>query len=143
MEDPLAVDPDSEEPDAEPTNAWVALETAVEFFVDSGWSRAAAQMALECIAARLIRTGNKRSTFEALRRDPSIRCQLDIDQESWIAVLHAVLGHDLPNLEHTASGRGILKRLLTGERYDELFHLTGIADVIADAAPIATERAHA
>jgi hypothetical protein len=143
VEDPLAVDPDSEEPDAEPTNAWVALETAVEFFVDSGWSRAAAQMALECIAARLIRTGNKRSTFESLRRDPSIRCHLDIDQDSWIAVLHAVLGHDRPNLEHTATGRGILKRLLTGERYDELFHLTGIADVIANAAPIATERAHA
>ena len=119
VEDPLAVDPDSEEPDDEPTNAWVALETAVEFFVDSGWSRPAAQMALECIAARLIRTGNKRSTFESLRRDPSIRCHLDIDQDSWIAVLHAVLGHDQPNLEHTAAGRGILKRLLTGERYDE------------------------
>lgn len=143
VEDPVAVDPDTDEPDDEPTNAWFALETAVEFFVDSGWPRPAAQMALECIAARLIRTGNKRSTFESLRRDPSIRCHLDIDQDSWIAVLHAVLGLDQPNLEHTAAGRGILKRLLTGERYDELFHLTGIADVIANAAPVATERAHA
>lgn len=143
VEDPLVVDPDTDEPDEEPTNSWVALETAVEFFVDSGWSRPAAQMALECIAARLIRTGNKRSTFESLRRDPSIRSQLDIDQDSWIAVLHAVLGQDQPNLEHTAAGRGILKRLLTGERYDELFHLTGIADIIANAAPVRTGRAHA
>lgn len=140
VDDPLAIDPDSEEPDEEPTNAWVALETAIEFFVESGWPRAAARLALECIAARLIRTGAKRSTFESLRRDPSIRCQLDIDQESWIAVLHAVLGHDRSDLEHTAAGRGILKRLLTGERFDELFQLSGLAEVIATAAPSAAEK---
>lgn len=143
VEEPAATKPDSVEPDDEPTNAFVALETAIEFFVESGWPRPAAQLALECIAARLIRTGSKRSTFESLRRDPSIRCQLDVDQDSWIAVLHAVLGHDQPNLEHTAAGRGILKRLLTGERFDELFHLAGIADTIANAAPRATERADA
>jgi hypothetical protein len=137
--EPPAAEPDSAEPAEEPTNAFVALETAIEFFVDSGWPRAAAQLALECIAARLIRTGNKHSTFESLRRDSSIRRHLDIDQDSWIAVLRAVLGHDHPALEHTAAGRGILKRLLTGERFDELFDVAGIADVIADAAPRAME----
>lgn len=143
IEEPPAPDPDDDEPQEEPTNAFVALDTAVQAFVELGWPRPAARMALECIAARLIRTGSKHSTFESLRRDRSIRCQLDIDQDSWVSVLHAVLGHENPDLGRTAAGRGILQRLLIGERLDELFLVESIAEAIAAAAPVPTESIHA
>lgn len=127
----------------EPTNAFFALDDAVTAFVESGWPLPAARLALECIAARLINTGSKYAAFESLRRDRSIRLQLDIDQDSWVRVLHAVLGHDNPNLERTAVGRGILQRLLIGERTAEIFGSSAVASAIAASAPSETEAVHA
>lgn len=133
--------PSEQAPD-ESTNAFFALDEAVNAFVESGWPPPAARLALECIAARLINTGSKYRAFESLRRDRSIRFQLDIDQDSWVAVLHAVLGHDNPNVQHTAAGRGVLQRLLIGERADEIFGTEQIAEAIAAAAPKESEVAH-
>jgi hypothetical protein len=126
----------------EPTNAFFALDDAVTAFVESGWPLPAARLALECIAARLINTGSKYAAFESLRRDRSIRLQLDIDQDSWVRVLHAVLGHDNPNLQRTAVGRGILQRLLIGERTAEIFGTSAIASAIAASAPSEKEATH-
>lgn len=143
LEDPPRPEADSSETPPEPTNAFFALDAAVNAFIESGWPASAARLALECIASRLINTGSKHAAFESLRRDQSIRFQLDIDQDSWVAVLHAVLGHDNPNLQRTAAGRGILQRLLIGERVDEIFGSAKVADAIENSAPTEREAAHA
>ena len=104
-------------------------------FVELGWLERTARLGLEYIASRLIRTGNRLSAFESLRRDGHGPALLDVDHEAWLSVLRAVLGNQHPDRVHTAEGRGVFLRLLIGEQLDELFEDAGLADAIQSAAP--------
>ena len=128
-------EPKQEEIEDEPTNAYFALDEAVEFFVELGWLPRTARLGLEYIAARLIRTGTRLGAFESLRRDGNGQAMLDIDHEAWLTVLRCVLGNHHPDRAHTAEGRGIFLRLLIGERLNELFEDTRLADAIESVAP--------
>lgn len=120
----------------QPTNAYFALEEAIQLFVDLGWVERTARLGLEYIAARLIRTGTRLGAFESLRRDGHGPALLDIDHDAWLMVLRAVLGNQHPDRVHTAAGRGVLLRLLIGERPDELYQDADLADAIESAAPV-------
>lgn len=123
--------------EAEPTNAFVAVEAAAGIFMDLGWPEHVAAILLEYITVRLINTGSKSSAFESLRRDRQARLLLDLDQTSWLVVLRVVLGHQDPDLQKTAAGRGLLMRLLIGEQVEEIFADDAIADAIEGAVPAA------
>lgn len=123
------------ENDTVPTNAFVALDAAVGFFVDLGWPEHAARMTLEYIATRLIRTGTRLAAYESLRHDPQAPALLDISHAAWLTVLRVVLGNQHPDRIHTAAGRGILLRLLVGQQVSELFADTAVADAIEATAP--------
>lgn len=122
----------------EPTNAYVALDLAVELFVESGWHARTARLCLEYIAARLIRTGSRHSAFESLRRDRHGPAMLDVDHESWLAVLRAVLGNQHPDRAFTAAGHGVLLRLLIGELPDEFYRDEDLVETIQSIAPAVT-----
>ena len=121
----------------QPTNAYLALDTAVVVFVELGWPEHAARIGLEYIAARLIRAGSRPGAFESLRRDRHAQALLDLGQESWLQVLRAVLGTQHPDRIHTGSGRGMFLRLLLGEQVDELFADPELTNAIESAAPAA------
>jgi hypothetical protein len=137
IEDNLSAieDPKQESIEDEPTNAYFALDEAVQFFVELGWLQRTARLGLEYIAARLIRTGTRLSAFESLRRDGNGPALLDIDHGAWLAVLRGVLGNQHPDQTYTSAGRGILLRLMSGEGLDELFEDAGLANLIEYAAP--------
>lgn len=134
-------EPTQEDVEEEPTNAYFALAEAVQFFVELGWQERTATLALEYIAARLIRTGTRLSAFESLRRDGNGEALLDIDHDSWLIVLRAVLGNQHPDRAHTAEGHGVFLRLLIGEHLDELFEDADLADAIQSAAPVIKAKA--
>lgn len=124
-----------------PTNAYFALDAAVDLFVELGWSDHTAWLGLEYIAARLIRTGTRRSAYESLRRDGHGPALLDVDHADWLTLLRIVLGNQNPDRENTAAGRGVLLRLLIGERPDEIGADTSLADAIQSTAPGPKQRA--
>ncbi|PKH41724.1 hypothetical protein SAMN05192575_109151 [Nocardioides alpinus] len=128
-------DPAQESIEDEPTNAYFALDLAIQFFVELGWSHRTARLGLEYIAARLIRTGTRLSAFESLRRDGNGPALLDVDHRSWLAVLRGVLGNQHRDRSHTSEGRGILLRLMSGEGLDELFEDVALARLIEHSAP--------
>lgn len=119
----------------EPMNAFMAVETAVDIFVELGWPRRVAAVLLEYIAVRLINTGDRELAFTSLRRDRRARVLLDLDQESWLLLLPAVLGRQDPALQHAAVGRGLLMRLLIGETVEEIVADNALADAIACTVP--------
>ncbi len=114
----------------EPTNAYMALDAAVALFVELGWPETAARIGLEYICSRVMTSGDRFAAYESLRRDQHARALLELDQESWLDVLRAVLGNPGPDYTGTAAGRGVLLRLLMGHQVDELFADTTVADAI-------------
>lgn len=128
-------EPRQDDIEDEPSNAYFALDAAVDLFIDLGWPERTARLALEFIAARLIRTRTRLSAFESLRRDGHGPALLDIDHDAWLTVLRAVLGNQHPDRLHTAEGRGVFLRLLIGERPDELYADGALVDAIQLAAP--------
>ena len=128
--------------DQEPTNAYVALDAAVALFVELGWPERAARIGLEYICSRVITSGDRAAAYESLRRDKHARALLELDQESWLDVLRAVLGNPNPDYAATAAGRGILLRLLIGHHVDELFGDIDVADAIEKAATKAAGGSH-
>ncbi len=145
---PLQVEDDLDEidtpkpADEEPTNAYMALDAAVALFVDLGWPERAARIGLEYICSRVIRSGDRPAAYESLRRDRHARALLELDQESWLDVLRAVLGNPSPDYTATAAGRGVLLRLLIGHHVDELFGDADVADAIEKAATKAAGGSH-
>ena len=145
----LQVEDDLDEIDApkpadeeDPTNAYMALDAAVALFVDLGWPERAARIGLEYICSRVIRSGDRPAAYESLRRDRHARALLELDQESWLDVLRAVLGNPSPDYTATAAGRGVLLRLLIGHQVDELFGDADVADAIEKAATKAAGGSH-
>lgn len=145
----LQVEDDLDEIDApkpadeeEPTNAYMALDAAVVLFVELGWPEGAARIGLEYICSRVMRSGDRPAAYESLRRDLHARALLELDQESWLDVLRAVLGNPSPDYTATAAGRGVLLRLLIGHQVDELFGDIDVADAIEEAATKAAGGSH-
>ena len=114
----------------EPTNAYMALDAAVALFVELGWPETAARFGLEYICSRVMTSGDRAVAYESLRRDRIARALLELDQESWLDVLRAVLGNPGYDYTGTAAGRGVLLRLLLGQQIDELFADSIVADAI-------------
>lgn len=126
----------------EPTNAYMALDAAVALFVELGWPERAARIGLEYICSRVIRSGDRPAAYESLRRDRHARALLELDQESWLDLLRAVLGNPGPDYTGTAAGSGVLLRLLIGHQVDELFGDVDVADAIEKAATKAAGGSH-
>jgi hypothetical protein len=133
MADPYAEPPD--EPEAEPTNAFFALDKVVEFFVDLGWPPNSARLGMEYIAARLSRCGKPEIAYKSLLREGDGPGFLDIGQRAWIDVLRAVLGDAHPDFAGTTRSRGLLKQAAMGIPVTELFDDQGLVDMVEAAAP--------
>jgi hypothetical protein len=92
-----------------------AIEDAIMLFTLLGWPADHARTGVEYICGRLADAPSRASAYESLRRDYAARALLDVPQRAWMAMLRSLLGHCEPLQAHTASGRGILLRLLVGE----------------------------
>ncbi len=79
------------------------------------WPPATARAAVEHVCGALARIGTRQGTYEALRRDKHARALLDIPGRSWTTLLKTLLGNPHPPYTATATGRGVLLRLLIGE----------------------------
>lgn len=128
-------DADEEEPDEadEPTNAYFALDDAVSVFVALRWPEDVTRMAIEYICSRLVRSGNRATAFEALRRDRRPWAMLDVGQDEWLVFLRVILGNQHPDRRHTATGRGMLLRLVIGDQPEDLLDDRSL---VADIASI-------
>lgn len=122
----------SDEPvQGEPTNAFVALDRAVEVFIELGWPEDTARTGIEYICNRLMRTDSRPTAFEYLRRDRHAQALFDLDQRCWLAMLRAVLGNQHPDREHTAAGRGLLLLLVIDYTVDDVLAMPSITSPIS------------
>lgn len=115
----------------EPTNAFVALDRAVEVFVELGWPEETARTGIEYVCNRLMGTDSRPTAFEYLRRDSHARALFDLDQRCWLAMLRAVLGNQHPDRAHTAAGRGLLLLLLIDHEVDDVLAMPSITGSIS------------
>ena len=111
---------DPEDDEDEPTNAWFAVDDAVDVFVALRWPEDVARNAIEYICTKLMRSGNRKTAFEALRRDRHAHALLDVDQRAWLVFLRVILGNQHPDRRHTSAGRGMLLRLVIGDTPEDL-----------------------
>jgi hypothetical protein len=134
------IDPvmDIDEPESsdsgEPTNAFDAVDRAVQVFVELGWPAEIARTGIEYICSRLLRTGSRATAYEYLRRDHYAQALLDLDQRSWLAMLRAALGNQHPDRAHTNTGRGVLLLLLLGYQVDDVASMPDIARCLSRGA---------
>ncbi len=112
--------------DEEPTNAFVAVDRAVEVFVELGWPHETARTGIEYVCNRLMHAGARNTAFEYLRRDRHAQALFDLDQRCWLAMLRAVLGNQHPDRTHTSAGRGLLLLLTIGYQVDDVLAMPSI-----------------
>jgi hypothetical protein len=117
----------------EPTNALVAVDRAIEVFIQLGWPAETARTGIEYICSHLMRTGSRAAAFEHLRRDHYVQALLDVDQHRWLAMLRAALGNQHPDRAHTNAGRGVLLLLLLGYHVTDVASMADIAQCISRA----------
>jgi hypothetical protein len=120
-----------EDDEDEPTNVWFAVDEAVDVFVCLRWPEDVARNAIEYICTKLMRSGNRKTAFEALRRDRHAHALLDVDQRAWLVFLRVILGNQHPDLLHTSAGRGMLLRLVIGDTPEDLLADTALLAEIA------------
>lgn len=125
-----------------PTNAFFALDDAVQLFEENGWESNVARMVVEYVCSRLSRCGDRQTAYEYLRRDARGREQLELDQDSWIGVLRVMLGDPRRDFKGTRLGRGIMSRLCVGEDLNDLGSDIRLTSVIAEASPLVAGDAH-
>lgn len=126
--------------EGDPTNAFVALDRAVEVFIELGWPDETARTGIEYICNRLMRTDSRPTAFEYLRRDRHARALFDLDQRCWLAMLRAVLGNQHPDREHTAAGRGLLLLLVIDYTVDDVLAMPSVTDPISAGVRAMVER---
>lgn len=120
-----------------------ALADAVRIFIACGWPADVARGALDLICSRLMEAGQRRRAFEYLRRHPEGWGHLDLSQEQWTRVLTVVLGAPHPDLAATDLGRGLLWRLLVGQRREEISSDPAVTTALATSAPLCLGAGHA
>ncbi len=118
-DDPVVLGEEDDDAD-EPTNAWFAVDDAVDVFVALRWPEDVTRNAIEYICTRLMRSGNRKTAFEALRRDRYAHALLDVNQRAWLVFLRVILGNQHPDRRHTSAGRGMLLRLVIGDTPEDL-----------------------
>ena len=134
-------DPDTEDesdgtgPQAQELSALSAVDECVALFIGLGWPPDAARTAIHYVTTALSRTHSRLAAYESLRRDKHALAFLDLPQNSWRVLLHALLGHPHPALQATPAGRGILMRLVIGEPVCSILHDEDLILAIALAAP--------
>lgn len=131
-QDSLRLDDEDEQgAEDEPTNAFFAVDDAVAVFTALRWPEDTARNAIEYICSRLMRSGNRETAFEALRRDRHAQALLDVDQRAWLVFLRVILGNQHPDRRHTAAGRGMLLRLVIGDQPEDLLEDRGVVAEIS------------
>jgi hypothetical protein len=108
-------EPDQASAGEETTSVACAVEDTIALFTLLGWPSSIARSGVEYVCARLAESASRTSAFESLRRDYPGRLLLGLTGPSWLGLLRVVLGNPDPDLAHTATGRGVLLRLLIGE----------------------------
>ena len=112
-----------------------AVEDSVALFALLGWPAATARSAVEHVCGAIARAGSRQKAYEALRRDKHARALLDLPAGSWATLLRVLLGHPHPAYQATATGRGVLLRLLIGESLRTLLLDDDLILTISIAAP--------
>lgn len=119
----------------EAMSALNAVDESVALFIGLGWPADMARTAIHYVTTALSRTHSRMAVYEGLRRDKYALAFLDIPQNSWRVLLHALLGYPHPALQATPAGRGILMRLVIGEPIRSILHDEDLILAIALAAP--------
>lgn len=118
-----------------PTRVGSAVADTTRLLNLLGWPAELADAAVQHVCTRLADASSRMSACEALRRDTHTRVLLGISQSSWSGLLRAVLGHPDPQLINTNAGRGVLLRLLIGERLQDLLADDDLVVLVGDSAP--------
>jgi len=111
------------------------VEDAIALFTLLDWPAETARAAVEYVCAALARAGTRQSAYESLRRDKHARALLDLPGASWRALLKVLLGNPHPAYAATATGRGVLLRLLFEETVPALMRDDDLILTIFVAAP--------
>jgi hypothetical protein len=112
-----------------------AIEEAISLFTLLGWPADRARGGIEYVCGRLADAPSRPSAYESLRRDYTARALLDLPQRSWMAMLKILLGCCDPLQAHTATGRGILLRLIIGEPLRDLLQDDDLVSTIVANVP--------
>lgn len=133
-------EPQPATPRADTTGIASAVEDTIALFALLGWPASTARAGVEYVCTRLAESTSRSSAFEALRRDYHARALLDLPGASWLALLRVVVGNPDPDLAHTASGHGVLLRLLIGEPLRVLLADDAVLAEVVLSAPGASGR---
>lgn len=133
----FAVTPTTDEQEDSGDRARVAavLSEIVGLFASAGWDAVLVTDCIEHVACRLGDLTSRANAVEVLRRDRAISTLLGMPPRSWAALLRIVLGHPAPKHAGTATGDGVLLRLLSGEPLDSLRCDTSLMAAIWAAKP--------
>ena len=126
---------DDEEDSGDRARVAAVLSEIVGLFASVGWDAVLVTDCIEHVAYRLGDLTSRPNAVEVLRRDRTISTLLGIPPRSWAALLRIVLGHPAPKHAGTATGDGVLLRLLSGEPLDSLRCDTGLLAAIWAANP--------
>ncbi len=128
-------DDEDESQDGDRVRVATALSDTVELFASTGWDAGIVADCVEHVAYRLGDLTSRANAVEVLRRDHTVPALLGVPPRSWSALLRIVLGHPDPKHAGTATGDGVLLRLLSGEPLDSLRCDTGLLAAIWAAKP--------
>lgn len=128
-------DDEDESQDGDRARVAMALSEIAELFASAGWDAVLVADCVEHVAYRLADLTSRSNAVEVLRRDHTVPVLLGVPPRSWSALLRIVLGHPAPKHAGTATGDGVLLRLLGGEPLDSLRCDTGLLAAIWAAKP--------
>lgn len=126
---------DDEEDSGDRVRVAAVLSEIVGLFASVGWDAVLVTDCIEHLAYRLGDLTSRPNAVEVLRRDRAISALLGIPPRSWAALLRIVLGHPASKHAGTATGDGVLLRLLSGEPLDSLRCDTSLLAAIWAANP--------
>lgn len=126
---------DDNDPSTRDQRVIAALSEIVRLSVSAGWDVTLATDCVEHVAYRLADLSSRATAMEALRRDRAVPNLLGVPQRSWTALLRIMLGSPAPKYSGTPLGDGVLLRLLSGERSDNLREDASLSKAIRAASP--------
>lgn len=93
---------------------------ATRLLVALGWPIDITEPAVDFVAGRLSKLGDRERAYASLRRDAGIPAQLDIPRPVWTKLLRLLIG--VPSKPGLPARHGILVRLLLGETPEDLLN---------------------
>lgn len=127
----LQITDDLDDADVDPVEGSVMLP-AVRLLVTLGWPSWLACPLVRLVCARTADIGSRAGAYEALRRDKTVRANLDVPHDCWIGLLRILLGH--PDVAGPL-GQGIIARLLVGDSVTDLLADPQLVELIHTSAP--------